>query len=232
MSMRLSKSKINTFIDCPLKFKYQNIDKLESKPNDAFTIGTNVHQIAEDFIKSGNIENKDIIASLLELEKDYEDDYTDHCQNLAKFFKCMFIDKKYKFFMAEDYLFSEKHNFSGLADLVLEDSEGKLFVIDYKTGKSSNVKNYKLELCYYKMLIEEKYPEKEVKYAGIFFTKDGKLSYLEFGGEICPIKDYELAINFIDTVRVEIEAERFPPRRHNFCRFCDYKEQCKIDSGF
>lgn len=167
------------------------------------------------------------------LEEKYEDDYEDHCINLAKFFECMIFEKEYKFFMAEDYLMSEKHNFSGLADLVLEDKEGKLFVIDYKTGKSSNVQNYKLELCYYKMLIEEKYPEKEVKYVGIYFTKDGKLSYLEFvaseedgENELCTLEDYQLAIDYIDTVRLAIDAGRFPARRNHYCKYCDYQEEC------
>ena len=185
--------------------------------------------------------NKDILATLKEFESKYEDDYSDHCENLAKFFTEMFIEQEYKFFIAEEYLFSEIHNFSGFADLVLEDTEGKLFVIDYKTGKARDANKYKLELCYYKMLIEEQYPGKEVSKAGIFFTKEGILSALEFSDnkkgitenyEICSIKDYDLSVRFIDTVRLEIDSGEFPPRRQRLCAYCSYSEQCMEDSGF
>ena len=238
MSFKLSKSAVNCFINCPRKFKYQYVDNIESESNEFAELGTNVHQIAEDFIKSDALEkNKDILAVLKEFESKYEDDYSDHCENLAKFFKDMFVEKGYKLFIAEEYLFSEIHNFSGYADLVLEDKEGKLFVIDYKTGKARDVNKYKLELCYYKMLIEEQYPGKIVSKAGIYFTKEGVLSALEFSDEdstdtICSIKDYNLSVRFIDTVRLEIDAGEFPPRRQRLCGYCSYMEQCMEDSGF
>ena len=250
MSMKLSKSAVNSFINCPRQFKYQYIDKIKSNQNEFAELGSNVHQIAEDFIKSDALkENKDILATLKEFESKYEDDYTDHCENLAKFFKKMFIEQEYKLFIAEEYLFSEIHNFSGFADLVLEDKDGKLFVIDYKTGNARDVNKYKLELCYYKMLIEEQYPSKEVSKAGIYFTKAGILSALEFSDniedednkvskinkenyEICSIKDYNLSVRFIDTIRLEIDSGEFPPRRQRLCSYCSYSERCMEDSGF
>lgn len=257
MSFKLSKSKINTFITCPLKFKYQYIDEIESKPNEFAVLGTNVHSIAEDFIKLNKVGNYDeILSILLEFESKFEDDYTDHCENLAKFFYEMLVEKEYKCFIAEEYLFSEKHNFNGFADIVLEDKEGKLFVIDYKTGKASSAKKYKLELCYYKMLIEEQYPGKIVSKAGIYFTKEGVLSALEFKDlesdknsksinesdknseneynedKICSMKDYQLAINYIKTVRIEIDAGEFPAKRQHLCNYCDYQELCSKECGY
>ncbi|MDO5849910.1 MAG: PD-(D/E)XK nuclease family protein [Methanobacteriaceae archaeon] len=237
MSMRLSKSKVNDFINCPRKFKYRYIDEIESKPNEFAILGTNVHKIAQDFIELNQIGTYDeILEILLKFEGEYEDDYTGHCENLAKFFYEMLVEKEYKCFIAEEYLFSKKHNFNGFADLVLEDSLGKLFVIDYKTGKSSSAKNYKLELCYYKMLIEEQYG-KEVANAGIYFTKDGILSSLEFKNQksndnICSIEDYELSINFIRTVRLEIDSAKFPSKRGYLCNYCDYQELCNKEDGY
>ena len=31
--MRMSKSKINTYLKCPLEFKFQYIDEIEAEPN-------------------------------------------------------------------------------------------------------------------------------------------------------------------------------------------------------
>ena len=58
MSFKLSKSAVNCFINCPRQFKYQYVDKIESEQNEFAELGSNVHQIAEDFIKSDALEKK------------------------------------------------------------------------------------------------------------------------------------------------------------------------------
>ena len=46
--MTLSKSKINTFIECPRKFKYRYIDEITEEANKYMLLGTEVHEIAEE----------------------------------------------------------------------------------------------------------------------------------------------------------------------------------------
>ena len=211
MSYKLSKSKINDYLQCPRKFRYAYVNEIETEENEHFKIGTDVHQIAEDFIKLWQKDDSiDFLDTLYELESKYEDDYKDHCIHLADFFKEKLTCEGYEVFSTEEYLFSEKYNFSGLADIVLE-KNGKLTVIDYKTGKSKSARDYVTELCYYKMLVEDAYPDKTVEYAAIYFTKDG--------------------IELIEKVREKIEAGEFPPRRQYLCKSCDFKTHCD-DEGF
>ena len=40
--MKLSKSKINTYLKCPLEFKFQYIDEIEAEPNIYMQIGTSL----------------------------------------------------------------------------------------------------------------------------------------------------------------------------------------------
>ena len=236
MSYRLSKSKVNDYLQCPRKFRYSNIDKIETEENEYFKIGSDVHQIAEDFIKLWQKDNSiDFLDTLYELESKYEDDYKDHCRNLAKFFKEKLVDEGYDVFSTEEYILSEKYNFSGLADIVLE-KDGKLTVVDYKTGKSKSVRDYVTELCYYKMLVEDKYPQKTVEYAAIFFTKDGRYSELmftedEYSAINCSVTEYNNKIDLIEEVREKIEAGEFPPIRQYLCKSCDFKEHCD-EEGF
>ena len=236
MSYKLSKSKINDYLQCPRKFRYSYINKIETEENEYFKIGGDVHQIAEDFIKLWQKDDSiDFLDTLYELESKYEDDYKDHCQNLAEFFKEKLTCEGYEVLSTEEDLLSEKYNLSGKSDLVLE-KDGKLTVIDYKTGKSSSVRDYVTELCYYKMLVEDKYPEKTVEYAAIFFTKDGIYSELmftdaEYSAINCSITEYNSKIDLIEEVREKIEVGEFPPRRQFLCQYCDFKDHCD-EEGF
>ena len=235
MSYKLSKSKINEYLQCPRKFRYVYVNEIETEENEHFKIGGDVHKIAEDFIKLWQKDDSiDFLDTLYELESKYEDDYKDHCQNLAEFFKEKLTCEGYEVFSTEEYIISEKYNFSGKSDLVLE-KDGKLTVIDYKTGKSSSVRDYVTELCYYKMLVEDKY-SKTVEYAAIFFTKDGGYSELmftdaQYSAVNCSITEYNNKIELIEEVREKIEAGEFPPKRQYLCKSCDFKDHCD-EEGF
>ena len=182
--MRLSKSKVNSFLKCRREFKYRYIDEIEEEPNDAMQLGTDVHEIAEQFIKTGGISSDNYREKIQELadKQGSKYDLKIHLDHLADFFEDVFQNEKmhYEVFCCEEYLYDEKHNFNGLADLVVRDENNDIIIIDYKTGKSNSIKKYRLELVYYKMLIESKYPNVEVISAGIFFTKDGKARFLNF----------------------------------------------------
>ena len=121
MSFKLSKSKVNCYLKCPREFKYQYIEEIERGENEYLKIGAEVHKIAEKFIKEWEKDKSiPILETLLQFEREYEENYQDHCINLSNFFKLMLIDKEYDLFHAEKFLYSEKYDFSGLADIVLK----------------------------------------------------------------------------------------------------------------
>ena len=143
----------------------------------------------------------------------------------------------YEVFSVEDYLYDEEHDFSGLCDLVVRDENDDIIIIDYKTGKSGSIKKYRLELCYYKMLLESKYPNIDIISAGIFFTKDGKARFLNFvecqdKGAFCTDKDCQAAIDLLDFIRKEIDAYRLQPNRQFLCKYCNFQTKCQDDGGF
>lgn len=239
--MRLSKSKVNSFLKCRREFKYQYIDEIEQEPNDAMQLGTDVHQIAEDFIKKGGISSEDYRQKLQELADAYGSEYDlkIHLDHLAEFFNDVFKngDMHYQVFSSEEYLYDKDHDMSGLADLVVRDENNDIVIIDYKTGKSNSIKKYRLELCYYKMLLESKYPNINIIAAGIFFTKDGKARFLNFAedvdkGAYCTDKDCQAAIDLLDFIRKEIDAGRLGPNRQFLCKYCSYQTICEQDGGF
>lgn len=240
--MRLSKSKVNDFLRCRRCFKYRYIDEIEQKPNEFMALGTDVHEIAEEFAENIDMDG-DFYQQLDDIYQQYDTDFdlSEHLVNIGIFFDLLFHDEDtiggYKIFSVEKYLKDEEHNFSGLADLVLEDDDGYLTVIDYKTGRSKGINNYRLELCYYKMLLEATYPDKEVVTAGILFTKDGGMRFLNFKehqskGSFITQEDYEASIKLIDFVRNEIQEQNFYPERQFLCKYCSYQERCEEEGGF
>ena len=140
--MKLSKSKVNSYLKCPLEFKFQYIDEIEVPQNKYMALGSDVHSIAEKFTEKfgDELENVNTHNELLKIahELDIGYDLTAHIDNLASFFDEMFVENDYKLFSNEEYLLDEENRFSGICDIILEDDDGNLVVIDYKTSKSSS----------------------------------------------------------------------------------------------
>lgn len=233
--MKLSKSKVNTYLKCPLEFKFQYIDEIEVPQNKYMALGSDVHLVAEKFAEKfgDDLDDINIDNELLKIahDEDIGYDLTEHLDNLGSFFKRIFVENKYKLFSQEEYLIDEDHRFSGICDIILEDENGELIVIDYKTSKSSSFSKYRRELCYYKLLVENVYG-KTVSQVGVYFTKNDKLRLLEICDEENKRKylnedEIKEAVETMYKVRREINNENFPAKRQYLCRFCTYRHICK-----
>jgi CRISPR/Cas system-associated exonuclease Cas4 (RecB family) len=230
----MSKSKINSYLKCPLEFKFQYVDEIEVEPNKYMVLGSDVHSVAETFAErfGDELEKVDIRNELLKISNDLDmgPDIDTHVDNLEVFFREVFVDNDYKLFSKEEYLLDEKHRFSGICDIILEDENGDLVVIDYKTCDSGKFSRHRLELCYYKLLVENVYG-RNVSSVGIFFTKNGRLRLLDVCEEENKRKylnssEIDEAIDTFYEVRKEVNNGNFYPKRQFICRFCTYKHIC------
>ena len=201
-------------------------------------LGSDVHLIAENYAKiygDNPQENPryflNLIARNLKLDPE---EYNIHLNSLSSFFKKAFIENDYTLFSQEEYLSDDTHNVTGITDIVLENPDGDLIVIDYKTGSSSSFSKCRLELGYYKMLVESNY-DKNVIAAGIFFTKDNKLRLLYFEDKnnkrkyICN-KELDEGLDTLYEVRKNINQKKFPRNEQFLCRYCTYSDICYKDS--
>ena len=234
--MRMSKSKINTYLKCPLEFKFQYIDEIEAEPNKYMILGSDVHSVAESFAdKFGDeLEKVNIENELTKITNDLDIGYdiSKHVDNLSSFFREVFVEGDYKLFSQEEYLLDEENRFSGICDIILEDENGDLVVIDYKTSNSNSFYRYRRELCYYKLLVENVYG-RDVSSVGIFFTKNGRLRLLDVQDEenkrkYLNQKEISEAVDTLHHVREEIKNENFPAKRQYLCRFCTYRHICGV----
>lgn len=234
--MKLSKSKINTYLKCPKEFKFQYIDKIEMPPNKYMALGSDVHLIAEKFtdkfgddITDINIQKELDIIAYDDLDMGY--DLSLHIDGLSSFFTHVFVENDYKLFSAEEYLYDKKNNFSGICDIILKNEDNNLVVIDYKTSNSNSFSKYRLELCYYKMLVENVYKRK-VDSVGVFFTKNGRLRLLDIEDndnkrKYLSYKELDESLDTLDFVRCGIRDRKFHKNEQYTCRFCTYRHLCE-----
>lgn len=246
--MKLSKSKINTFLRCRRQFKYIYIDGLDSGTNKYAQVGLNVHEYAENIGKElkeiDNPTKEDILSIATKLYPYSVDEINndDHAQGVIQFFNDVLIAGDYKIFDTELYIYDEKHNINGIIDIVLEDKKtGELIVFDYKTSKVKPITDFRMELCMYRMLLESQYPDCNITSAGIYFTGYQKYRVFNFAekqkkGAYVTEKDYQSVFELIKYVRQQVQNKIFYPKdkaQDYFCNnFCTFKDRCNKDGGF
>ena len=234
--MTLSKSKMNTFIECPRKFKYRYIDEITEEANEYMLLGSEVHEIAEE-IAIELMEGNDIDDVFLNLQ--YDEKLEDHIKGLEKFFHDIYSND-YEIFSVEEYIVDDSSNLNGIVDIVIKNSNDELIIFDYKTGKPRDISKYKLELCVYKVLLESKYPELNVVSAGIYFTGAGAYRIANFGsvgedyfksqskGDIDG-GDFDYVGAVVGNLYETMDRNYYIRKKGFLCRYCFYKEMCDKD---
>ena len=214
MVKKLSKSSINLYLQCPYKWKKSHIDNVEVIPSPAMLRGTKIHNKIENYYKNPTPDND--LKNLIEFDKRRANDMRKQGIEPDKFIKPLFQELK---------LSSDKLNLKGILDAVfINPEDGKLIVIDWKTGKynKDNLNDYRLELAIYKLLLEDsEFVDKEVGYWGIYFIDADKL-FFEPVSQKCENE----VLNTIMEVRRGIEMESFHPKRNMWCKYCQFKGVC------
>ena len=235
-----SKSKINTFLQCPRQFKYKYIDELEDEPNEYMELGLIVHDLAETIgkdIQASLVDTDEIATIVYNMKFDTDFDLEPHFMSLACFFIDI-LDNGYKIFSVEEKISNPDSHFRGIIDIVLENQDGDLIVFDYKTSKKTKpITNYRLELCIYKHLLEYKYPNKKVIAAGIFFTHNNDYRVVNFTdtqkrGAYITTEDYNFVMSLPKKLLSVMENNVYLPKRQFICKFCYFADRCTKEGGF
>lgn len=176
--MRLSKSSILTFLQCPRKYKYQTIDKIKPKKVSIHLIrGREIHKIFEDcldkdkvLILMNDMNLFEAIGYLISNHPMYKK-YKADCDNFLEKFISVIGNLPVG---SEIRVHDRNINFSGYIDVVLKDKEGNLLILDYKTGKDHPLSEFYFELAMYAYSYKTLSGEMPSHF-GIFFSKSGNL---------------------------------------------------------
>lgn len=245
-----SHSRISTFENCKLKYKYAYIDKLETDISgsiEAF-MGSRVHETLEKLYKDLKFEKKNELKDLLDFyEKQWKEEWDDSIvivkkdynqENYKDMGKRMITDyfNRYKPFNqgkiigleTEDYYdLDDNYKIHVRIDRLSSPEEGVYEIHDYKTN--SNMKTQKeadedRQLAVYSMGVQQMYPD----------AKKVKLIWhmLAFDKEVVSERTNEqleiLKKEILEEIKGIESENNFEPSRSGLCPYCEYQPICPL----
>jgi DNA helicase-2/ATP-dependent DNA helicase PcrA len=245
---RVSYSQLNTYEDCPKKYKYSYVLRVPSKPHASLSFGSTIHNTLKDFytlLKDSRegfegIVEKPTEEKLLELydmhwlsqgydSKAHEEKRRLSGKNmLKKYYKDLYSEDQRPYRLEESFSVHVGESvFVGKIDRIDIVNEGKdkleVEIIDYKTGKVKNDANIKkdLQLPLYALFAEQKLGLKVVA-AKYIFVEHGEVVEVDVSEE-----RKEAAKNRVVEIIENIKEKDFAPTPGYLCRYCDYNTICE-----
>lgn len=245
--MRISYSALETFKQCPLKFKFQYLDKIPTPKSKAALFGTLIHKTLKVLHEPGLI-----VPTEEELLKFFNDNwdpliYADEREGEMAFSQGVKILKDYyaKNYPANFNVLAletpfevpikqgdELHLITGKIDRIDKTTDNIFEIIDYKTAKkmpSQESVNKDLQLSVYHLGVANRWPsiiqEKRLVKVSLYFLKHGeKLSSLRDSENLEATK--ENILKSIENINQAKQTEKFDPKPGPLCDWCDFQRRC------
>lgn len=246
----LSVSQIETFQACPLHYKLKYVYKLPTKPSASSSFGISIHSTLKEFYAEGENSSDKKEKRILEIYKrNFGDEGFLNSKHKLEFYKkgegylLGFLkngyDPEVKTILLEEKFIlplftvhgsqSTSLKIGGTIDRVDELPDGRLEIIDYKTGASIPSQkdvDKDLQLSFYALAISSmrKIIPEDIKLSLYYLDTQEKISTVRTKEDLERVKEEILAI------RDEIEASDFKCNNNFFCQGkCEFSMFCKSD---
>lgn len=243
--MKTSFSALNTFQSCPLKYKFQVIDKISTPKSPEAFFGTLIHSTLQFVHAGGFLPPSEQEALQFFATKWNPDVFKEELQErtafaqgvriIQRYFrendpaKIQIVDLESRFSIEiEDEERDEKHFVSGFIDRIDKTDDG-YEIIDYKTSKklpSQEIVDNNLQLSIYLLAFLKRYPKyKEIEKIklSLFFVHHGtKITSIKTKDDLESVKN-----ELIETIH-QVEESDFPPTITPLCAWCGYQKICPM----
>ncbi|MDO8529770.1 MAG: PD-(D/E)XK nuclease family protein [bacterium] len=242
--MRISYSSLETYKTCPLKYKFQEIDRIKTPKSKEAVFGTVLHSTLK-FIHTPGILSPTVEQALDYFSRNWNSDvFQQEIEERAAFsqgvqmiqdyyrknnpskFNIVDLESRFQIEIEEG---ADKHIVSGIIDRIDKTEDG-YEIIDYKTTKkmpSQEKVDNDLQLSIYLAAFLKRYP----KEAENIDTLKVSLYYLKHGVKLTSTRTLEqLKKNdelFLDVIH-EIEKGKFEARINPLCDWCGYQNICPM----
>jgi len=249
--MRISYSSLENFKQCPLKYKFANIDNIKEPKSKEAVFGTYIHKVLKWFYQKDP--NFPTLDALLKYYRDYwpqktegfewkdpEEEksyFKEGLRILEEFFKkniphkTAILDLETRFEVLIDESPNKqngKHILTGVIDRVDKLPDGTIEIVDYKTGKripSQNDVDKNDQLSLYAIGLKSRWPR--IKMENLCLS----LYFLKFNEKIKTQrteKDLKESQNKMIDLIHQIEKSEFEPRSSVLCGWCGYHNICPV----
>lgn len=242
----LSPSSISTFQQCPLKYKYSRIDKMQEPPTEATLRGNFVHSILEEMYAypadARTLDNVRTIAKDL-----WENEYLEKVRPYVRGDEALHLFRWSSWWCVENLFKMENPtelHFDGIETELNDNIDGVaikgfidrwrntpdgIIIGDYKTGKTPAPRFQEdkyFQLLLYAYVLEKQLGQK-VSEIELLFIKDEKRLAKKVTDD-----DRENVRTTVVEVRKQIDARcvsgEFEPIKHRLCDWCSFKSICPI----
>ncbi len=245
--MRISYSALETFKRCPLKFKFQYVDKIKTPKSKDALFGTLLHSALkilhepgfiipteEDILKfisdkwdasiySSEQESTLNFAQAIKIMKDY------YAKNYPSQFTVLALETMFEVPLQ---IGIEKHLITGKIDRVDKNEDGLLEVIDYKTSKkmpSQEAVDKDLQLAVYHLGVANRWPtlvkEDRPLKTSLYFLKHGeKLSSTRTSDNLTATR--ESITKDLEIIDKAFKENKFNATPNALCDWCEFQRNC------
>lgn len=239
----VSPSSLSTYSQCPLKYKYSRVNKLQEPPTQATLMGNFVHDVLESFYGLLAPEDR-TVSSLRSLSTSVWADgaWADRIKGFvpdkeAQKFRWSAWWCLENVFRVEDPTKITVGGVETELDGTVRDvrvkgyidrwflDNGSILISDYKTGKTPRepyVDDKFVQLIIYALLLS-KISERPVGSVELLYLKDGK-RFLRQVGDSQMASVYELITKTYDAIVASFQANDWPANPTKLCNWCHFKD--------
>lgn len=243
--MRISYSSVGTYQNCPLKYKYQHIDRIPEPKSKEAVFGTLIHAVMK-YIHTPSTLSPTLDQALDYFAKGWNSEvYEDELEERAAFSQGVtmiqnylahtkpadyaIVDLESRFAIEIGNEETGRHIISGIIDRIDKTADG-YEIIDYKTARkmpSQDKVDNDLQLSIYLKAFLARYPKETAHLENITVS----LYYLKHGVKLSSTRTRE-QLEQVDTLVLNvikaIEEAKFEPILSPLCDWCGYQKICPL----
>lgn len=253
MTLHISYSALKVFNECPFKFKLIYEDKVPRVMGTEHTsFGTALHEAAELKVQDNNINEVDVFLNKFEYEIKLlkqqnaviDEKLINEMREQGKKLAVEIIPAltkqfgEFKLLAAEEEIYEIikespelNYNFKGFIDLIVQTSDGKIHILDWKTcawgwdAKKKGDPMVTYQLTFYKHFYAQKHnvDPKNIETYFALLKRTAKKDSVEIFRVTSGPKKTQNAFNMLKKALYNIDKKNFPKNRMS-CNYCDFKK--------